>query len=173
MDGEGIDNAPDRRVPRLELVTPGSDSQHAAPRNEGDQVPPLSHALQLGAVLLGAGLAAVALAVGLSVDPLDATDVGRAIAQALAISVPVAAGLYALRRDPASRFARLLVVTGLAWAPTLLAMSERSVPYSIGRVWAWVVLVWVVYLLLAFPTGRLTTRTDRWMVSAALGLVAI
>jgi PAS domain S-box-containing protein len=173
MDGEGIDNAPDRRVPRLELVTPGSDSQHAAPRNEGGHVPPLSHALQLGAVLLGAGLAAAALAVGLSVDPLDATDVGRAIAQALAISVPVAAGLYALRRDPASRFARLLVVTGLAWAPTLLAMSERSVPYSIGRVWAWLVLVWVVFLLLAFPTGRLTTRTDRWMVSAALGLVAV
>jgi PAS domain S-box-containing protein len=122
---------------------------------------------------LGAVLAGVALAVGLSAEPLRAIDVVRAVAEALAISVPVAAGLYAMRRERTSRFARLLVIAGLAWGPSVLAMSDSSVPYSIGRVWAWGVLAWTVYLVLAFPLGRLATRGDRWVVGSAVALVSL
>lgn len=122
---------------------------------------------------LGAAQSCVALVVGLSVEPLEAADVGRAFAQALAIAVPIAVGVYGLRREQTSRFALLLVITGLAWAPTLLAMSDASVPYSIGRVWAWGVLAWVVCLLLSFPEGRLATRAERWTAWSAVGLVAI
>jgi PAS domain S-box-containing protein len=156
---------------RLELVTPryrpdrpGEPSAHSAG---------LSHGLQLAAGSLGALLAGAALVIGLSVEPLRAVDVVRAVAEALAISVPVAAGLYAMHREQTSRFARLLVIAGLAWAPSVLAMSDSSVPYSVGRAWAWGVLAWMVYLLLAFPLGHLASRGDRWLVGGAVALVGL
>jgi PAS domain S-box-containing protein len=174
MDVEGIKPTPDRRGRRLELVTPDSAPDDGKRTRREDSAHALSPSLQIGAGVLGAGLACAALVAGLSVSPLDdAADVGRAIAQALAIAIPVAVGLYALRRAQTSRFAILLIITGLAWAPTVLAMSDHSVPYSVGRVWAWGVLAWVVYLLLAFPDGRLTGRAERWTVWSAVALVAI
>jgi PAS domain S-box-containing protein len=155
----------------LELVTP---HYHAGYRLESDAGSAgLSGAVQVGAGVAGALLAGTALAVGLSVKPLHASDVVRAVAETLAISIPVAAGLYAVRREQTASFARLLIVAGLAWAPSVLAMSDHSVPYSLGRVWAWGVAAWLVYLLLAFPLGRLQARADRWVVWSGVVLVAV
>src|SRR4051794_24708163 len=52
-------------------------------------------------------------------------------AHVLVIAVPLAAGLYGLHREPGSRFARLLVLAGLFWSPTMLAESGDSLLYSV------------------------------------------
>jgi PAS domain S-box-containing protein len=171
MDGERRRGAPTGRERRLELVTPGSGEGRGLRVGEALRAS-ISPALQVTAGVLGVGLAACALVIGLRVKPLHPLDAGRAIAEALAIAIPVAAGLYALRREQTARFARLLIFAGLGFAPVMLAMVEESVPYSIGRVWAWCLLAGIVYLLLAFPVGRLVTRADRWIAGSAVAIVA-
>ena len=123
-----------------------------------------------GVAVLGVALAASALAIGFS-GPDESHRAVRGVADALVIFVPIAVGLYAMRRDRTDRFPRLLVIAGLAFAPGMLALSSESVTYSIGRVWAWGAVAWLVYLLLAFPLGRLTTRADRLVVASTVFLV--
>ena len=53
-----------------------------------------------------------------------------------------------------------------------MAESGNGVLYSIGRVAGWAVEVGLVYVILAFPSGRLTQRVDRALVWAAALLVA-
>src|SRR2546423_10629268 len=118
---------------------------------------PLSAARQQEIAALGLALSLIALWIGLS-GPTDAGAAVRAVAESLTIAVPIAVGLYALRRDRADRFARLLVIAGFAWAPTALALSDASIPYSIGRAWGWMQEAALIYLLLALPLGRLTSR---------------
>src|SRR5215210_4681582 len=90
------------------------------------------------------------------------------VAHVLVIGAPIGAGLYAISRPQPSRFGWLLVIAGIAWAPTLLAESGHSVPYSIGRIAAWTVEPILIYLVLAFPSGRLRTRLDKALVGAAV-----
>src|SRR5260221_2998143 len=140
---------PNWAPPQLSPVRPRSRRAFdAAARQDAPSIAP---SLQVLAGALAVLFAYEALRVGLNLSPLDTIDVARAVGQALAVLLPVFVGLYALRRDQTARFARLLVVTGLAWAPSVLALSSNSLAYSIGRVWAWAVAVGVVYLLLVFP----------------------
>lgn len=169
MEGQRQTSAPIRSGRRLELIKAGSPVLSGAEGNHRERL--LAPAVQTSVGVLAAGLATAALVIGLSVDPLRPLGVVRAVAEALAIALSVAAGLYALRRTQSAPFARLLVLAGLGFAPVMLAMLDESVPYSIGRAWAWAVLAGIVYLLLAFPVGRLTTRADRWIAGSAFALV--
>jgi signal transduction histidine kinase len=93
----------------------------------------------------------------------------QAVATGLAVvGVPAAVALLQLRRRPEDRFARLLLGAAFLVAPTTLAVSGHAVPYSIGRTMVWVVEPALVYLLLAYPSGRLETTAAR----AAFGAVA-
>ena len=98
-----------------------------------------------------------------------------ATAHALVIAVPLGVGLYALRTlsAPADRFGRLLVLAGLLSSPTMLAESADSGLYSIGRVSVWLAEVLLVYVVLAFPSGRLVSRADRLLVRAAMLVVGV
>jgi PAS domain S-box-containing protein len=115
----------------------------------------------------------VAAAVVAAFSPFAGHRGFEAAAHVLVIAAPMAAGLYAVSRQPASRFGWLLVLAGVVWAPTLLADSGHSVPYSIGRVAAWLVEPMLMYLVLAFPSGRLTTRLDRALFGAGLVLLVV
>jgi signal transduction histidine kinase len=119
----------------------------------------------------GALLAAVAAAVALAGDMPH--EVGLAERQALIVAVPIAVGLYAWRDGTHARFGRLLVMAGTAWFFAALSTSSNEVLYSIGRVSGWTVEAGVIYLILAFPSGHLTTRIDRRLAAAAIGLVAV
>jgi signal transduction histidine kinase len=96
-----------------------------------------------------------------------------ALVHASLIATPVGVGLYALRRDPGSRFARLLVAAGFLWSPSLLAASGNSVLYSIGRIDIWLVQLSVVVMALAFPSGWLSGRAERWLAVAACAAVVV
>ena len=126
--------------------------------------------LAAAGLLLSAAAVAVALS-GAGPEPRWPA----AIVHALVIAAPIGAGLYALYSHPASagRFGRLLVLSGFLWAPPLLAESADSVLYSTGRVSAWVAEVVLVYVVLAYPSGRLRSRADRLLVRAAAITVGV
>jgi signal transduction histidine kinase len=77
-------------------------------------------------------------------------------------------GLSDLIRARDSRFARAVVAAGGLWSLSALAASSDPTLYSLGRVSYWLVNVAVVFLLLSYPSGRLTERIDRALFATAL-----
>ena len=65
------------------------------------------------------------------------------------------------------------MLTGFVWFLTTLANSDNESLYSIGRVSGWLVEPLLLYLLLAFPTGRLESRIDRALVGAMVVLALV
>ena len=94
-------------------------------------------------------------------------------ARTIAVTIPVAAGLYAWRRAPFERFGRLLVAMGAGVLVVTLSLSDESVAYSTGRVAIWVAEAGLIYLILSFPSGRLAEPVDRLLATAAVLLVAL
>ena len=95
---------------------------------------------------------------------------GRGLLQLLIVGVPIAAGLYALRTRGNAGFGIALLGIGFAWSLTALAESSASVPHTVGRLATWLTFPCVVYLLLAFPDGRIAKGLDR---AVFLGIVAV
>jgi signal transduction histidine kinase len=77
------------------------------------------------------------------------------------------AGLAALRRRPANRTGRLMLLVGVAWLGSLLAFTSVSLLYTVGLFLGTLYFAVLVHLLLAFPSGRLIGRLDRIVVVAA------
>jgi signal transduction histidine kinase len=124
-------------------------------------------AVTLATALLCAG--AVVLVAGAS----DTDQVDRALREALIICVPVGAGLYSLRSPHDARFGALLIASGLVWSLTALAEADDSLLYSIGRVAAWTVFPLLVYLMLAFPAGRIASPSDRRLLGGTVVLIGL
>jgi PAS domain S-box-containing protein len=135
-----------------------------------DVAPPVAGLAALGAagVALSAAAAWIA-ATGAGSEPRGLS----AAAHALVIAAPIAAGLYAVYRNPGGRFGWLLILAGVLWSPTMLAESSDGVLYSIGRVWVWLAELLLIYLVLAFPSGGLATRVDRLLVRAGAVVVSL
>ena len=109
-----------------------------------------------------AGVALTALVAALTASNVPHDEVWlAAVGRAICVAVPIAVGIYAWRREHSRRFGQLLVATAFAWGLSTLAESSDELVYSTGRVAAWITEVGVAYLILSFPTGRLTMRTDR------------
>ncbi len=98
-------------------------------------------------------------------------DGASIVADALGFALAAALGLFRLARDPHDRFAWLLVAASVVWAASALSLSTGSVAYSVGRTAVWIVQLGVIYLMLAFPLGRLTTRIERRLMVAAGAIV--
>jgi signal transduction histidine kinase len=121
-------------------------------------------------------IAAAALCAGAVILTLAEAPAGdrawAAVTGALVIAAPIGVGLATLarRRD---RFAAALVGAGALWSLTVLAQSHNPTLYSVGRVAVWVVEIVVVYLLLSFPSGRLTSSPARVAMTATVVLVGL
>ena len=88
------------------------------------------------------------------------------LARAVMVGAPIAVGLYARRRQPFERVGTLLIAVGVVWCLATLAGSRDEVLYSVGRVAFWMVEPLIMYLVLAFPSGRLPARVDRLLAGA-------
>ncbi len=97
----------------------------------------------------------------------------RSVLEALIIGMPLAAGFLAARRPQTLRFGVLLIAAAIVWALTALGESTASLPYSIGRVSSWLLFPPVIYLMLAFPEGRLRSRLDRVLFGAITALIVV
>ena len=114
-------------------------------------------------VVVGAAGVAVCATTGVLTASGSSSDYAwlEALARMLSVAAPIAVGLFALHRPPFARFGALLVIAGLVWFLTTLANAEDATLYSIGRVSYWGFEPLLIYLLLAFPTGRIERRFDR------------
>jgi signal transduction histidine kinase len=136
----------------------------------GTQIPRLL--IILGVALAGIAACTAAVAITLSGGQSSNPALDAQIRAAL-IAAPIAVGLYAWHRENWARFGILLVAAGFAWSLTVFAESNNDVLYSAGRVFGWLVEPFLLYLVLAFPTGRLTTRTEWRLVAGIVTLVAL
>jgi signal transduction histidine kinase len=89
------------------------------------------------------------------------------------VLLPAAVGLMIWARPPSQRFGRLLVAGGFVTFLAALGGSNDEVIYSVGRVANWLAEITLVYLVLAFPSGRLHSRTDRVLVSGVALVVLV
>jgi len=113
------------------------------------------------------GFALTALAVAITATQSSSAHPSlAAVARGAIAGLPIAVGLYAMRRPPYERFGRALALIGAGWAIAALAESTDPVAYSTGRVVAWAVEVAFVWVILAFPSGQLRERRDRAVVGA-------
>src|SRR4051794_28295602 len=120
-----------------------------------------------GLALAGGGLLLTAAAVVLSATDTSRDDRALAmVVHALCAGLPVALGLFRLTKQRDDRFAWLLIVAWLAWSVVTFAQSSDPALYAIGRVGGGALEVMIVYLLLAFPEGRLRPRAERQLVGA-------
>ena len=119
--------------------------------------------------LVGVGICAISVAFVAWSAPSD-QRVERAIVELLVVAVPIGAGVYALRSPPNERFGVALVASGLLWSTTALGEASSSTLYSIGRVAGWLVFPSLIYLLLAYPGGRVAPGLDR-LLSRSINLL--
>jgi signal transduction histidine kinase len=127
--------------------------------------------LRLAACMLVAMASAVGAAAITAAGPADhATAV--ALARAAIVGVPIAVGLYTWQTRPNERFGLLLAATGAGLLVTTLAETDDSLLYSTGRAVGWLVELLVVYLMLAFPSGRLSGAMDRVLFGAMAAVIA-
>ena len=86
--------------------------------------------------------------------------------RALVVAAYVAVGLYRWWRRPDSRFGLLVVGNGILYAATSFNASGASWAYTLGMVFWAVYVVYVGYLLLSYPRGRLESRLERAFIRA-------
>jgi len=98
---------------------------------------------------------------------------GAAVTYSVGVALPVGLGLFRLAHGRDQRFARLLLATAALWALASLSQSNDDALYSIGRVAVWIAEPVLVYLVLAFPLGRLTTSAERRLAAATALLAAL
>ncbi len=109
----------------------------------------LAMPLALSAVAIGAVLPAL----------LDAHASADKIALPIFLAGAAASfgvALYDFARGRQLRFARALLAGAALWSLSALATSPEPALYAVGRVSQWLVELAVMYLLLSYPSGRLT-----------------
>ncbi|MEZ5124231.1 MAG: histidine kinase [Solirubrobacterales bacterium] len=129
------------------------------------------------AAYLAAGLLATTTATAISVlVALGGTaehPARAAVTRALIVAVPAVAGLCRWYRRDQARFGAALAATSVLLFVTTLAESRDSTLYTIGRTAGWLMEIVLVYLVLAYPSGRLAARVDRLLVAAITGVVVV
>ena len=83
----------------------------------------------------------------------------------------IGSGLLSWRARPGNRVGPIMVCSGFAWFASVLQDSHGPVLFTVGYVLQVVYLAGFVYLILAFPSGRLRSTLDRAIVVVAFALV--
>jgi len=120
--------------------------------------------LLVAALALAAGFAALAVI-------LESGRTGNAIVSAL-LSLVIGwsftgAGIVAWSRPQSARFGVLMILTGFVWFLSTLAASDDATLFTIGLVVSGLALAMIAHLVLAFPTGVLSTVAERIVVASA------
>jgi PAS domain S-box-containing protein len=133
-----------------------------AARLESGARPGAAWLLVLGAVAAVAGSFYV-----FSVSRIAPHPVAQGALTAIVCLAFVGVGAYALRLRPYARFGLLLAAVGFASLISVLHDANHPIPYAVGVLGSNLVFAVIVHALLAFPKGRLHSRTGRLLVVAA------
>jgi len=82
-------------------------------------------------------------------------------------------GLFAWWRRPENRFGALMVAVGFAWGLNGLIHANDAVVFTIAGVLSAVYLACLIQLLLAFPSGRIESRSERTLLTVAWAAVIV
>jgi PAS domain S-box-containing protein len=152
-----------------QTYTAGSDAlptRSGGERARDGPLRPLPSSLAF--VLAVAALAATGGAVYLTAVSRHAPNpAGHAFLSVVVCLSFVGAGLLALRRPPYVRFGLLLAAVGLSTLLGALHDANGAVVYTIGVLTANLVFAVLVHALLAFPRGRLGSRSNRLLALVA------
>src|SRR4051794_27805742 len=141
-----------------------------AQRTLGARARPVQDAWETRVAWAGVLVCVGAVALAVAGVPGDEAF-GRGLLELLIVGGPIAVGLYALREPRNKSFGVALLGIGFLWSLTALTTSDLSVPFTIGRLATWLTFPCVVYLLLAFPHGRIEGRFDRAIFAGVLGVM--
>ena len=109
----------------------------------------------------------VALAVELAVSSEHLADPGLvAVYRAYLVATPVLVGLVWWRRRPAGPYGPLLAALGLAALTLAVESSDRPALFTLGVVGESVYFSLLMYVCVAFPSGRLHRAAERAFVGA-------
>ena len=117
----------------------------------------------------GIGVLAGVLILGLASSRLDQPGL-RAFFIGWIVVPYVLSGLVAWWRRPASRLGPLMLLLGFTMALTPLQWSSQPLVHSIGHLFDMVPAAMFLHVFLAFPTGRLSGRTERWVVGSCYAI---
>ncbi len=132
-----------------------------------------SRSLDLALVMLGVvSLILVFVVVALTVDSGSEPLWGLLLLYAVAVEFLVI-GLVGWRRRPHNRLGPIIVVGGIASLVSGLGSVATPSLVAVGLVVATLPLGVIVHLLLAFPSGRLRTRSSLLIVSAAYAVCLV
>ncbi|MDQ0736415.1 sensor histidine kinase [Arthrobacter agilis] len=111
----------------------------------------------------GIGVLAGVLILGLASSRLDQPAL-RAFFVGWIVVPYVLSGVVAWWRRPASRLGPLMLLLGFTMALTPLQWSTQPLVHSIGQLFDMVPAAMFLHVFLAFPAGRLISRSERWIV---------
>jgi signal transduction histidine kinase len=121
-----------------------------------------------GFALAAAALAATAGAVSMTAVSRHAPNpAGHALLTVVVCLSFVGAGFLALRRPPYVHFGLLLAAVGFSSLLGAFHDANGAIPYAIGVLTSNLVFAVLVHALLAFPRGRLGSRSSRLLVLIA------
>ena len=122
-------------------------------------------------------LAAVAAGIGAAWIELTSTigsDKQATAAIALLVGWSyVASGLIAWRHRPTNPLGPVMLSTGFAWFATFLTDWNHAVPFTVGWVFQSLYLLGFAFLILSFPSGKLTGRSERILLVLTAALVIV
>lgn len=121
----------------------------------------------IGIGLLGLVAGAASLAIAASSDHLDDLQAGAVVFTPLIGWSFVATGLFAWWRRPENRFGALMTAVGFVWFLASLTTSDLPALFAIGGLFGALPYALLLHMLVAFPSGRLTTRWERLLVGVA------
>jgi signal transduction histidine kinase len=124
----------------------------------------------LAIAALLAGGAAAWLAADRTFEPYQTTSAPLALLVGWSF---IGSGLAARRVRPGNLLGKVMVITGFAWFASFLTDAHQSLPFTIGTAVQSVYLVGFVYLVLAFPSGRLRTGLERLLIWSGVAVVTV
>jgi signal transduction histidine kinase len=113
-----------------------------------------------------------ALALALTSDHESGKALGIAPPFIVALSL-MATGLFAWWRRPQNRFGLLMYAGGATLVLGALKASDTPLPFAAGVVVNSVFLAVLVHVLVAFPAGRLQTRSERGLVAVVYAALIV
>ena len=125
-------------------------------------------------VVAGVGVAAMVGAVYLAAHqtPDRPTEPDAVLTVVLGASL-LGSGLVSWRARPENRLGPVMVLTAFGFFASQLTEASPAWMYTLGTAVQYLWLIGFLYLLLTFPSGRLSGRLDRWLMGAVVALLCL